>query len=208
MVETDEIEVERRLRTGELACPTCAGVLAPWAHARERTLRGLAGVERLRPRRGCCTSCGGTHVLLPSSCLARRADEVAVIGAAVSAKATGLGHRRIAERLGRPASTVRGWLRAFAARAERIRAAFTALLHELDPVSGPLPPAGSAFADAVAAIGVTASAARRRLGAVAGGVVGAWSPWQLAAAVSGGRLLCLCGQVGAANTSWPWAAEP
>jgi hypothetical protein len=147
-------------------------------------------------------------VLLPSSCLARRADEVAVIGAAVSAKATGLGHRRIAERLGRPASTVRGWLRAFAARAERIRAAFTALLHELDPVSGPLPPAGSAFADAVAAIGVTASAARRRLGAVAGGVVGAWSPWQLAAAVSGGRLLCLCGQVGAANTSWPWAAEP
>ncbi len=99
---------------------------------------------------------------------------------------------------------MRGWLRAFAAGAERIRAVFTALLHELDSVSGPLPPAGSVFADAVGAIGVSASAARRRLGAVVGG----WSPWQLAAAVSGGRLLCLSGQAGAANTSWPWAAEP
>jgi hypothetical protein len=161
-------------------------------------------VERLRPRRGCCTSCGSTHVLLPSSCLARRADEVSVIGAAVSGKATGLGHRRIAERLERPASTVRGWLRAFAAGAERIRVAFTALLVELDPVCWPLPSAGSAFADAVSAIGMAAAAARRRLGAVAG----TWSPWQVAAAVSGGRLLAPALSTETINTSWPWAAAP
>jgi hypothetical protein len=204
MVETDEIEVERRLRAGELACPTCAGVLAPWAHARERTLRGFAGVQRHRPRRGCCTSCGGTHVLLPSSCLARRADEVSVIGTALSAKATGLGHRRIAERLERPASTVRGWLRAFAARAEQIRAAFTALLHELDPLSGPVRAAGSTFADAVSAVGVAVAAARRRLGAL----VGAWSPWRVAAAVSGGRLLAPAPPTETINTSWLWAVTP
>jgi Homeodomain-like domain len=209
MVETDEIEVDRRLRAGELACPACAAVLAPWGYARERTMRGHGElVERLRPRRGCCTSCGGTHVLLPASCLLRRADAVLVIGAALSAKAAGLGHRRIAERLGRPASTVRGWLRAFAAGAEQIRAAFTALLHELDPVSGPLPPTGSAFADAVAAVGVSAAAARRRLGAVVGTVVGTWSPWQLAAAVSGGRLLAPALSTATINTSWPWAAAP
>ena len=49
----------------------------------------------------------------------------------------------IAARLGRPASTVRGWLRAFTARAEQVRLVFTALAASLvtDP---PLPgPAGS-----------------------------------------------------------------
>lgn len=205
MVETDGIGVERRLRAGVLVCPACAGVLAPWGHARERTLRGQGGlVARLRPRRGCCVSCGRTHVLLPTLCLVRRADEVAVIGAALRAKADGLGHRRIAAVLDRPVSTVRGWLRAFAAAAERVRVVFTFLLLELDPLAGPVPPEPTVFADAVAAVGVTAAAARRRLG----GLVGMWSPWQVAAAVSGGRLLCPAGLVEASNTSWPWAAAP
>jgi hypothetical protein len=141
-------------------------------------------------------------VLLPVSCLLRRADEVMVIGAALTAKAAGLGHRRIATQTGRAASTVRGWLRVFAARAEQVRTAFTALLHELDPLSGPVSPAGTAFADAVAAVGVAAAAARRRLGAL----MGSWSPWQVAAAVSGGRLLSPPGHAELINTSWPWAA--
>lgn len=42
-------------------------------------------------------------------------------------------HRRIAVRLGRPASTVRGWLRAFTGNAAAVRAVFTALLVEPDP---------------------------------------------------------------------------
>jgi hypothetical protein len=84
-----------------------------------------------------------THVLLPAWCLARRADAAEVIGLALEAKAAGAGHRVIAGRLGRPASTVRGWLRAFTARAEQVRSVFTALAASLvtDP---PLPaPAGS-----------------------------------------------------------------
>jgi hypothetical protein len=138
-----------------------------------------------------------THVLLVVSCLCRRADAADVIGAALRAKAAGEGHRPIAVRLGRPASTVRGWLRAFAHNAERIRAVLTALLVELDPLTGPLGPAGSVLADAVEAVGACAAAARRRLG-----VVGAVSAWELASAVTGGRLLAAAGPAGSANTSW------
>ena len=91
-------------------------------------------------------------MLLPAWCLARRADAGEVIGLALEAKAAGAGHRVIAERLGRPASTVRGWLRAFSRRAEQVRSVFTALAASLtaDP---PLPaPAGAPVADAVAAV--------------------------------------------------------
>jgi len=128
--------------------------------------------------------CAGTHVLLAVSCLLRRADGVDVIGQALRAKASGAGHRPIAAELGRPVSTVRGWLRAFSRSAEAVRSRFTALLVELDWLAAPLPSRSSVFADAVEAIGACAAAARRRLG-----VVGAVSPWQLAAAVTGGRLL-------------------
>jgi hypothetical protein len=193
MVGSDAVEVDRRLRAGELACP-CGGGLSPWGHARPRAVRGV-GV--LRPRRGRCGACEVTHVLLVVSCLLRRADGADVIGSALSAKATGQGHRPIAARLGRPVSTVRGWLRAFAGNAERIRVVFTALLVELDPLSGPIPVHRSVFADAVEVIGACAAAARRRLG-----VIGAVSAWELVSAVSGGRLLALAGAVESINTGW------
>lgn len=125
-----------------------------------------------------------THVLLAVSCLLRRADGVDVIGAALRAKAAGAGHRLVAGRLGRPVSTARGWLRAFGRNAEAVRAVFTALLVQLDPLAGPLPAHPSVVADAVEVVGACVAAARRRLG-----VVGAVSPWQLAAAVTHGRLL-------------------
>jgi hypothetical protein len=198
MVGSDPVGVDRRLRAGELACPCGAGQLAPWGYARQRAVRG-AGV--LRPRRARCSACLATHVLLAVSCLLRRADAVEVVGAALRLKATGVGHRPIAAGLGRPASTVRGWLRAFVGNAERVRAVFTALLAELDPLTGPTRPAGSLFADGVEVIGGCAAAARRRLG-----VVGAVSAWQLASAVSGGRLLSPAGPVESINTSWPLGA--
>ena len=53
----------------------------------------------------------GRRVLLPVLVLTRRADTAAVIGAALVAKAAGVGHRRIAVLLGRPAERVRGWKR-------------------------------------------------------------------------------------------------
>ena len=107
MVGSDVVEVERRLRAGELFCP-CGGGLAPWGHARQRAVRGVGG----------CVRCS------------------------------------------------------------------MALLVQLDPLTGPLPVHQSVVADAVEAVGACAAAARRRLG-----VIGAVSPWQLAAAVTGGRLL-------------------
>lgn len=197
MVGTVPVEVERQLSAGELACP-CGGALSPWGHARPRTVRG---VGLLRPRRARCLACRVTHVLLAASCLVRRADAAEVIGAALRAKATGQGHRPIAARLGRPASTVRGWLRAFIGNAERIRALCTTLLVELDPLTAPLVPAGSTVADAVEAVGACAAAARRRLG-----VIGAVSAWQQASAISGGRLLAPAGPAGMINTSRPLGA--
>jgi Homeodomain-like domain len=122
-----------------------------------------------------------THVLLPDDSLCRRRDAVGDIGEALAAKAAGSGHRRIAKRLGRERATVRGWLRRFEALAEAIRERFTRWAVALDPMLGPIDPAGSAFADAVAAIGVAAAAAVRRLGPL--------DPWRFASAVTGGRLL-------------------
>lgn len=194
MVGIDVVEVEGRLLAGELVCP-CGGVLAPWGHARERSVRG---VGQLRPRRTRCGICAVTHVLLAVSCLVRRADGVDVIGAALRLKATGAGHRPIAATLARPASTVRGWLRAFAGNAEVVRAMFMALLAQLDPMTGPLPTHHTRLADAVEVSGACAAAARRRLG-----VVGAVSPWQLAAAVTDGRLLAPALSTRWINTSWP-----
>jgi hypothetical protein len=125
-------------------------------------------------------------VLLAEDCLLRRRDAVAVIGAALAAKASGHGQRRIARDLGRLGATVRNWLRRFAARAEAIRSLFTVLAHDLDPMLAPLAPAGSVFADAMEAIAAAARAAVGRLGPR--------GPWSFASAASGGRLL--------SNTSW------
>jgi hypothetical protein len=207
-VNADRALVERQLGDGDLACPWCGGVLARWGNGVARRVRLPGGVDRLGrfrhvvlvPRRSRCRGCGRTHVLLPAWCLARRADAGEVIGLAVEAKAAGSGHRAIAARLGRPASTVRGWLRALAARAEQVRSVFTALAASLvtDP---PLPaPAGSPFADAVAAVAAAASAAARVPG------VGAVARWELAAAVTCGLLLAPAWPARVANTSWLWAA--
>lgn len=192
MVDSDPVEVERALLAAELACPGCGGVLRPWGYARCRSSRPEHEVTtgvRHRPRRSRCGRCGRTHVLLGSSWLLRRADGVAVIGAALLAKASGRGHRPIAATLGRPAPTVRGWLRRFAARAEEHRAFFTRLLHALDPEAEPLwvtsagtgAGAGTGFGDAVEVIGRAAAAAVRRLTS--------GCPWQFTARACGGLLL-------------------
>ena len=140
-VNGDGALVGRQLAGGELACPGCGGVLGGWGHARLRPVRVLDGPDaELVPRRSRCRQCGATHVLLPAWCLSRRADAGAVIGAALEAAAAGAGHRTIAVVPGRPASTVRGWLRRFAARAGEVRAFFTVLLAWTSP--DPVMPAG------------------------------------------------------------------
>jgi hypothetical protein len=199
-VGEDAAGVERRLVAGELTCPACAGVLARWGHARRRVVRGVAGLMLVRPRRALCRTCRATHVLLPVGVLLRRADAVGVIGAAIAAKAMGLGARPIAALVDRPLGTVRGWLRRFGGRGEAVRAWFTRLLCAVavDPV--PPAPAGSVWADAVAAIRAAAQAVAARF-AVAGVTV-----WQVVCAASAGRLLSPGWPTGSINTSSPWAA--
>lgn len=188
IVCAEQARVEAELVGGLLSCPSCRGMLGPWGHGRERVLRCSAGDRLLRPRRARCRGCEGTHVLLPDLALLRRRDEVAVIGAAIAAKVAGEGHRPIAGRLGVPADTVRGWLRRFAERAERIRAHFTRWVVALDPELGAVLPAGGGVADALEAIAVAARAWVLRFGP--------GDPWRIASSLSGGVLL--------GNTSSPF----
>jgi len=128
-------------------------------------------------------------VLISTDCLLRRRDLAEVIGAALVAKAAGLGHRR-AGAAGVPPSTVRGWLRRFAANAEAVRGFFTVLAHDLDPMLAPMRSTPTPVGDAVEAIAASARAASLRLAPVA--------PWHFASSASGGRLI--------SNTGWLYAA--
>jgi hypothetical protein len=141
----------------------------------------LAVIERRRPRRSICSSCLRTHVLLAEDSLSRRRDVVAVIGAALLAKSGGTGRRSIAAALGLHESTVAGWLRRFAQMAVAIREHFTRWLAVLGPGHGPISARGSAFSDALEAIGVVGIVAVRRFGPR--------PPWSLASKLSGGALL-------------------
>lgn len=205
-VGVDPVHVETQLVSGRLVCPDCGGRLAPWGRAAPRFVReGNGAVRRIRPRRAICSrpeGCGRSHVLLPRHCLGRRVDVAAVIWAALLARAAGRGWRAITAAAGRPASTVRGWLSRFAARAEAIRVVFAGLERAVS--SGGdldrLAPAGSPVADAVAQIGAACAAVRRAHGAAVASVPVA----QMVAACSGGWLLGSgpgCGAGGRANTS-------
>jgi hypothetical protein len=130
-------------------------------------------------------------VLLPDVALLRRHDEIAVIGAAVEAKVSGWGYRRIACRLAVPADTVRGWLARFAERAELVRAHFTRCAVALDAELGAVLPTGSSVADALEAIAVAARAWVLRFGPS--------DPWQIASVLSGGVLLAT------RVPAYPWA---
>jgi hypothetical protein len=193
MVGTDPFEVDRLLMSGRLRCPVCAGRLAPWGYARSRSVREGDALAGHRPRRSCCSVCSRTHVLLPASMLVRRADGVAVIGAALLAKAAGAGHRRIAEMFGRPGSTVRGWLRRFSSRAESLRVLFTGLLHALDPGAAGMTPTGSVFADALDVLGLAAARGGPVVRAPAGLAV---------------RLFGQCGSAARAGACRPTRADP
>jgi len=122
-------------------------------------------------------------VLLPVSGLLRRLDLAEVIGAALLARARGQSLRQIAGELGVPLSTVRGWLGRFAERAAQVAGHFARLAAWLDPGMAVPEPRGSPLVGAVAAIGVAAVAAARRLGAHTG-------PFEFASGATGGRLLC------------------
>jgi hypothetical protein len=83
MVDTDAVVVERLLLAGELTCPACVGVLAPWGHARWRSSRLEVGAVRHQPRRASCKMIAAepakraTCVALPGRRLRGAPDPVA-----------------------------------------------------------------------------------------------------------------------------------
>ena len=131
-VSHDPATVEFQLLGGELTCPLCPGRLRPWGFGVGRSIRYEVPVVKrwLTPRRARCSDCAATHILLPSGLAARRADDAALIAQAVELNIVqGAGHRKIAVVLGRPETTVRGWLRDFATKAPVIAAVFAARVH-------------------------------------------------------------------------------
>ena len=155
IVSDDRAVVEADLAAGRLLCPRCGvGVLGGWGCARLRVLRMREGERRLRPRRGRCRgrACLATHVLLPDVCLARRLDAVEVIGEALLAGHEG--YRRVGERLGVPAETVRDWRLRFRSRAAAVAAHFLRWARVLDGALLTVMSQGSPVANALEAIGV------------------------------------------------------
>jgi hypothetical protein len=184
-VEVDPVRVESRLAAGGIHCPRCGGVLGGWGYGRARRIAGLA--DPVRPRRARCRACAVTHVLLPVTVLLRRAYPAEWIWAALRARASGWGHRRIGAEIGVPAATVRGWLRRAADRLEAIRAWFVAVAVTAG-VDVAIPDgSGCGWQDVLAAVELASAAIRFRFGAV--GLVGAVTAGRVAVAASGGRLL-------------------
>ncbi len=189
-VGNNRVAVEAGLCAGGLLCPGCSGVLGPWGSARPRPIRTRGGQVTVEPRRAQCRGCLVTHVLLPAMCLLRRRDGVEQIGSALLAFGHGEGLRPIAGRLGVPASTVRGWLRRFRAKAIFLAGQFVAVARRLDPPLGHINPRGSPVLDALEASGVAPAAAARRFGP--------GRRWLFVSGASGGRLL--------SNTNSPFRA--
>jgi hypothetical protein len=191
IVADDRLSVEADLAAGRLLCPRCrVGVLGGWGCARLRRLRTRGGERRLRPRRGRCRVrvCRATHVLLPDVCLAGRRDAVEVIGEALLARE---GYRRVAERLGVPAETVRDWRCRFSSRAQAIAAHFLRWARALDGTVGAPVSQCSPVVDALEAIGVCVRVASLLLARRAG--------WSWVSALTAGGLLAI-------NTNPPWPA--
>jgi hypothetical protein len=128
-------------------------------------------------------------VLLPDVCLARRLDAVEVIGEALLASREG--YRRVAERLGVPAETVRDWRLRFRSRAEVIAVHFLRWARALDAALLTVMSQGSPVGDAIEAIGVCAR--------VASLLLERRSPWSWVSALTAGGLLAI-------NTNPPWPA--
>ena len=157
-----------------------------------RWVRVQGRAWRVWVRRARCTSCRVTHALLPSFVLARRVDVVEVIGAALERAAAGVGLRPIAAWLGVPHTTVRDWRRRFARRAGLLAAGLGALAVEVGAaLPARVPDVRGAALGALEAVRARVA---QRLGRVAPG------RWQLAALLTGGRLL-------STTTSPPWSGR-
>lgn len=161
---------EQALGAGEIGCPHpgCGGTLKRWGYGRRRRIRSLAAQTiDVHPRRARCTRCARTQILLPTNVQPRLPDTTEVIGTALTSKADGHGHRRIATALDRSPSTVRRWMRRAThhAHLEWLWQRGSQALIRLDPDAfNQLPRATSPLRDALTVLAAAACAARQRLG--------------------------------------------
>lgn len=183
IVKDDPSSVEADLDAGVLRCPRCDGRLRRHGFSSPRQLRTLEGTRQLRPRRTICSSCATTQVLEPASTIPRLRDTAEVLGAAWLAKVAGAGHRAIAQRLDRPVSTVRRWLRRLDRRAPDIARCARSWLIELDSSIDlrSVTTTGSSVGDALEWLSRAARAASLGLGVR--------SPWEYAVALTGGLVV-------------------
>ena len=190
IVRTED-HAQQALDVGELGCsrPGCGGIFRRDGFARKRRVRTRSGAEQeLRPQRVQCSRCGQVQVLLPAWCLPTRADDMETIVVALLHAALGCGHRVIAATLGRPVSTVRGWLRVARANAERAGRYAYLTRRLVEPEEATLtrsaPHARTPLAWAVDALGGAAALARRYFG-----TQGQPGPWAMLTVVGGFLLL-------------------
>jgi transposase-like protein len=146
------------------------GAAAAWqppAAAASRALRAVSDHARV----------------LPSWSVPRRRDAADVIGRALVLKADGAGHRTIADRLGRPPGTVRGWLRAAERRAGALADCGTLWTIALGEQTTRLRSGCSALQHALERLGSAALAWRLRF------YEPDRCPWRVIVSLTGGGLL-------------------
>lgn len=140
MTVVDPAAARAAVAAGTVRCPQqdCEGTLRAWSKARPRLVLMDGGRRVLvQPDRARCRSCGVTQVLLPASCLPRRAYGVEVIGAALRAAADGSGFRCVARTINVPASTVRAWIRSVARNGAALTATAVTAVQALGADTGP-----------------------------------------------------------------------
>lgn len=185
IIVPDCCDVEEILDAKELKCP-CGGELGRWGWSTERLVRGLS--EPIRPRRVICRNCGVTHVLLPSTCYERRADCAERIGQGVLAAAAGIDFEAIAQELGTPVETIRGWVRRLRANAGPVVAFLSQVAQRADPAWSYRPPVRlSKLASVVDVVGAVVAAVCRSKETGPG--VSVVAVWQVVALVTGGKFL-------------------
>jgi len=181
------IERGRELEVPRPPCPLCSGPTRSGSgyerHLREERDR-LIWIPRVR-----CSACGTTQALLPWFVVPRRWDIVEVIGRALQLLAEGWGHRRIAEALARPETTVRAWCRRWRWLVVGMAGELLAKAVSWGWSGWELP--SSPLLRCLAALEALSGQWSRRHGPV--------RSWRLANLITGGRLLSI-------NTSSPLAA--